>query len=125
MKARVNKMDPSAEYFFAEGCFINEFSSDQDDPNLSIAQARLEPGCTTRWHLLRDVTERYVIQSGTGYVEVENMEAQSVGPGDVVRIPPGARQRIKSTGSEDLIFLALCTPRFSEAAYVDVEEELL
>jgi mannose-6-phosphate isomerase-like protein (cupin superfamily) len=74
---------------------------------------------------LRDVTERYVIQSGTGYVEVENMEAQSVGPGDVVRIPPGARQRIKSTGSEDLIFLALCTPRFSEAAYVDVEEELL
>lgn len=36
-------------------------------------------------------------------------------------IPPGVRQRIKDTGDEDLVFLALCTPRFRKEAYREVE----
>lgn len=123
MKATVSKVDEGAEYFFAEGCFINELSNSDNDPHLSIARARVEPGRTTRWHLLRDVIERYVIQSGCGSVEVEGLEAQTVGAGDVVLIPQGARQRISNTGADDLIFLALCTPRFTEDVYVDVEDQ--
>jgi mannose-6-phosphate isomerase-like protein (cupin superfamily) len=44
-----------------------------------------------------------------------------VGPGAVVLISPDTRQRITNTGLTDLIFLAICTPRFSLAGYEDVE----
>jgi mannose-6-phosphate isomerase-like protein (cupin superfamily) len=40
-----------------------------------------------------------------------------VSAGDVVIIPPGARQRIANTGPADLRFLALCTPRFRPENY--------
>ena len=49
------------------------------------------------------------------------LPAQAVGPGDVVVIPPGCRQRITNTGAEDLIFLALCTPRFRFEVYEDID----
>ena len=35
----------------------------------------------------------------------------------------GVRQRITNTGGADLIFLAVCTPRFTLADYEDVESE--
>jgi len=59
-----------AEFHTSEGCFITERSNSQDDPKLSIAQARVEPGVTTRWHLLHDIDERYCIISGEGLVEI-------------------------------------------------------
>lgn len=47
----------------------------------------------------------------------------SVEPGviTVLHIPADTPQRIKNTGSEDLIFLAICTPRFEERRYGAVE----
>ena len=39
----------------------------------------------------------------------------------MVLIPPGTRQRITNTGDADLIFLAVCTPRFTRVAYEDLE----
>ncbi|GAB2902995.1 hypothetical protein GCM10027046_35310 [Uliginosibacterium flavum] len=112
---------PANEYWFAEGCFILELSNSPADPALSIARARVLPGGQTRWHLLHAISERYVIQSGSGCVEVGELAPQSVAAGDVVIIPPGCRQRIRNTGSDDLIFLALCTPRFAASAYEDLE----
>ena len=38
-----------------------------------------------------------------------------------VLIPPGTRQRIANIGDADLLFLAVCTPRFTRAAYEDLE----
>jgi mannose-6-phosphate isomerase-like protein (cupin superfamily) len=57
-------------------------------------------------------------------VEVGELPATGVGPGDVVLIPPGCRQRIANTGSVDLVFLAICSPRFLSEVYEDIEEEL-
>ena len=42
-------------------------------------------------------------------------------PGDVVVIPASERQRIANIGNKDLVFLAICTPRFERAAYEDLE----
>jgi oxalate decarboxylase/phosphoglucose isomerase-like protein (cupin superfamily) len=39
----------------------------------------------------------------------------------VVLIPPACRQRIANTGAGDLVFLAICTPRFSYDAYEELE----
>jgi mannose-6-phosphate isomerase-like protein (cupin superfamily) len=121
----------SQEYWFEEGCFITEWLNSPDDPALSIARARVTPGVTTRLHRLAGIAERYVILEGQGRVELVGPDGaltsadhyvSVVEPGDVVVIPPLVSQRISNIGEGDLIFLALCTPRFSRAAYEDREE---
>ena len=114
---------PDDEYYFKEGCHILELSNQPEDPDLSIARARVNPGVTTRLHRLHGITERYVILEGMGMVSVDGAAAQTVGPGDVVIIPPSSPQKISNTGSVDLVFLALCTPRFVPDAYEDVDTE--
>lgn len=111
---------PSVEYEHPEGCHILELSNGPHDPALSIARARVPAGGTTRWHRLVGTTERYVVLEGRGRVEVGDLPPREVGPGDVVLIPPGCRQRIANSGTADLVFLALCTPRFTPAAYEDL-----
>lgn len=122
MQLAILRMNPAAEFFTPELCAINELSNSTNDPALSIARARVAPGVTTRWHRLKDTAERYVILEGRGRVEVGDLPPQEVGPGDVVLIPPLCRQRIANTGGTDLVFLALCTPRFRPECYEDVED---
>ena len=119
--SRIIQCDPTAEYYFQEGCHILELSNSAADEAVSVARARVEPGVTTRWHRLRDTTERYVILEGSGIVEVGEMDAQNVSAGDVVIIPPLCRQRIQNDGPEDLLFLAICSPRFQVGNYEEVE----
>lgn len=121
MKALVRRFDASGEYFILEGCYVLELSNSKDDEQLSIARARVEPGVTTHWHFLRDTAERYVILSGSGRVEIGHEAPRNVIAGDVALIPPGVRQRITNTGMDDLVFLALCTPRFRPECYIDCE----
>ena len=121
MQAQVRPINPGAEFHTPEGCFINELSNFDGDPDASIARARVAPGATTRWHRLKGATERYVLIAGEGSVEVGDLPRQRVGPGDVVLIPPGCRQRITNTGGGDLVFLAICTPRFRAEAYEDID----
>jgi mannose-6-phosphate isomerase-like protein (cupin superfamily) len=122
MQPLVLHHDPVREYFFREGCFITELSNGKHDPAVSLAHARVEPGRTTAWHALRGTAERYVILAGQGLVEVGDLPPCRVGPGDVVFIPPGCRQRIANTGQDDLIFLAVCSPRFTAEVYIHLEE---
>lgn len=105
------------EFYFKEGCFIVELSNSIDDPDVSIAHARVEEGKRTKWHWLDHTFERYVILKGKGVVEVGAEEATKVKVGDVVIIPPQTRQRITNIGKGDLKFLAICTPRFSHRNY--------
>ena len=125
MQEQVRRFNAAAEYYTAERCYINELSNISDDADVSIAQARVQPGVATRLHRLHGITERYVILAGTGNVEVGNLYAQYVGPGDVVLIPPGCPQRITNTGMSDLLFLAICSPRFQQAAYEDIDQDLV
>lgn len=115
--------DATAEFPTAERCRITELSNSAADAELSVALARVAPGVITRWHRLHDTAERYVIMSGHGIVEVGDAPPTPVGPRDVVLIPPGCRQRITNSGSIDLVFLALCTPRFEPRAYEDVDPD--
>ncbi len=113
----IRVMNPEAEVYASEGCYINELSNSDADPEASIARARVPSGVTTRWHRLAGTAERYVILSGAGRAEIGDLPARKVAPGDVVLIPPGCRQRISCLGDEDLVFLAVCTPRFTREAY--------
>jgi len=111
------------EYYLAEGCFIRELWNSPEDEGVSVAQARVTPGVTTAWHRLRESGERYLILSGTGFAEVGGLAPAPVAAGDVVVIPPGVPQRITNTGTDDLIFLCVCTPRFIPENYEDVQTQ--
>lgn len=121
MKAAILSVDQTLEKLTEEQCSILELSNTAEDEAVSIARARVAPGVTTRWHRLDGIAERYVILEGQGLVEVADLAPRQVGPGDVVRIPPSARQRIGNNGTRDLVFLAICTPRFRWDAYEDVD----
>ena len=122
MKERVIQFDEEREFFTDEGCFITELLNSPEDESVSVARARVEPGVTTRFHRVNGLVERYVILSGRGRVEVGDLPARDVGPLDVVLIPPGCRQRITNIGDDDLVFLAICTPRFVQSAYEDIDD---
>jgi mannose-6-phosphate isomerase-like protein (cupin superfamily) len=121
MQPQILPFDPAATYATEERCTINELANLDADPQVSIARACVAPGVTTRWHALRATTERYVIQAGTGLVEVGDLPAQQVTADTVVLIPPGCRQRITNIGADELVFLAICSPRFRAEAYEDMD----
>ncbi|MCP4981876.1 MAG: cupin domain-containing protein [Gammaproteobacteria bacterium] len=121
MLSEVKKAAFACEFETAERCHIIEIANDAGDEFLSIAHARVEAGITTAWHKLDGISERYIIVSGQGRVEVDDLEPDNVWAGDVVRIPPGARQRITNTGQQDLIFYAVCAPPFQQNCYVSLE----
>jgi mannose-6-phosphate isomerase-like protein (cupin superfamily) len=123
MEAAVKHQDLGKEFYTPEKCYITELSNSPDDPDASIARARVAPGVSTRWHRLVGTVERYYILKGSGRVEVGQLPPQEVGAGDIVLIPPLCRQRITNIGSEDLIFLAICTPRYSNEVYEDIDEQ--
>jgi len=115
--------DESGEYWSHEGCHILELVNQDSDPAVSIARARVTPDTQTCWHYLEGVTERYLIAQGRGSVEVGESLVAQVKAGDIVLIPAGIRQRIRNTGSDDLVFYAICSPRFTASCYRSVRED--
>lgn len=122
MKETIKRQNLKNEFYIDEKCYVIELSNTPDDPDVSLARARVEPGVTTRWHRLKGTSERYFIISGRGLMEVGEQPPQEVTAGDIVLIPPMCPQRITNIGSEDLIFLAICTPRFTQDAYEEIAE---
>ena len=120
MKPIVLKQDLAKEFSTPERCFIFESLNATHDC-LSVARARVEPGVTTKWHCVEGTVERYIIVQGQGRVEVGPLPPVEVGPGDVVLIPAGVRQRISNLGETDLIFFCVCTPPFAQEAYRELE----
>ena len=84
MKESIRRQNIHDEYYISEQCYITELSNSEDDPDISIARARVEPGVTTRWHRLKGISERYYILSGQGLAEVGELQKQEVTAGDVV-----------------------------------------
>jgi mannose-6-phosphate isomerase-like protein (cupin superfamily) len=121
MPPKIHKFVSDEEFATDELCFITEVLNDESSPELSVARARVEPGVTTAWHRLTGTAERYLIFSGSGRMETEGIEPADVCAGDVVCIPPDTAQRITNTGAEDLIFFAVCTPRFTPECYIGLE----
>ena len=121
MQTQILKANEADEYYFEEGCYILELSNSPADPDVSIARARVKAGVTTKLHRLKGVAERYVILAGIAKVEIAELEPQLVSAGDVVIIPSLCPQRITNIGTEDLVFLAICTPRFPEKVYENID----
>ncbi|MDP2796690.1 MAG: cupin domain-containing protein [Methanoregula sp.] len=79
----------------------------------SIAHAIILPGESTLPHLLKKSTELYYILKGSGEMHIDN-ESAPVSPGQCILIPPQARQWIRNTGKENLVFLCIVSPKWQD-----------
>jgi mannose-6-phosphate isomerase-like protein (cupin superfamily) len=77
----------------------------------SIAHAIIPPGEATLPHMLIRSTELYYILAGHGEMHIDN-ETAPVAPGQCILIPPGARQWIRNTGPDNLVFLCIVSPKW-------------
>jgi mannose-6-phosphate isomerase-like protein (cupin superfamily) len=84
----------------------------------SIAHAIIPMGESTLPHLLKKSTELYYILKGFGEMHIDNESAQ-VSPGQIILIPPQSRQWIRNTGTENLVFLCIVSPKWK------AEDEIL
>jgi mannose-6-phosphate isomerase-like protein (cupin superfamily) len=84
----------------------------------SLARAIVKPGQSTQPHKLKTSTEIFYILEGEGVIHIEQ-ESAPVTRGQVVYIPPDARQFIRNTGHSDLIFLCLVYPPWEKEDEVD------
>lgn len=116
-KAVYSRPGEHAEYPTAENVRILECWNRADDPRMSIARARLAAGESSETHWLAGVDERFVILSGRGILEAGDITGQALAPGDVAFVPAGVRQRLHNPGPDELVFLCLCTPRFTPDCY--------
>jgi mannose-6-phosphate isomerase-like protein (cupin superfamily) len=121
MSEKICRSNMQDEYWFQEGCHILEVANHPDDPQVSIVRARVEPGVTTQWHCLHKTWERYLVIAGEGVAEIGDLAPARVSAGDVVFIPPDTRQRIRNAGIQDLVFYAICSPRFTPECYRSLE----
>ena len=117
------KRKNQGEFFTEERCYITEILNDPACPDLSIARCRVLPGVTTQLHALTDVAETYVIEAGAGVMDAANGAEIKVSVGDAVTIAPNAPQRIRNTGTGDLLFTVTCQPRFTPECYMNLEGE--
>ena len=109
------------EFYFKEGCYIEEWLNHIDHPEMSVARVRVEPHSVTKLHVLNNTSERYVILSGNGLVTVAG-KSWDVQDKDVVTVKPGQAQKIANQTDQDLIFLAICSPRFEEKNYQEIAQ---
>ena len=121
----VRKYNLNAQFSTPEHCDINELFNHSIDSDCSIARARVAPGVTTQLHAVKNTLERYVILEGEGMVFIDTMPPEQVGYLDVVSIPAGVAQKIQNCGTSDLIFLCICTPRFEQKNYQNLESDSL
>lgn len=77
----------------------------------SIAHAIIPPGESTLPHILKKSTELYYILEGTGEMHIDG-ETAAVHSGQVIFIPPHARQWIRNTSKEILVFLCIVSPKW-------------
>ncbi|MBF0263800.1 MAG: hypothetical protein HQL46_00890 [Gammaproteobacteria bacterium] len=117
----IRRYDDTMTFSTDERCFINELLNTKDDENCSIAKAIVDIGVSTQLHAVKDTIERYVIIQGQGDVEINHQQATHVSYLDVVMIPAGQAQKITNTGTEALVILCICTPRFKQENYINLE----
>ena len=122
MNPNLFRPDESKEFFTNERCHILEMLNNHDTTKpFSIARARVEPGVTTAWHRLNGIVEYYYILSGEGLMEIGEDPGFEVKKNDIIRIEENKAQRIKNITEEDLVFLLICNPPFTDENYEEFD----
>ena len=119
----IRKLMECDEFVAGDGTLLRELlhpSQQAVELRYSLAQAIVPVGQTSIPHALA-TSEVYYILQGVGEMHI-NTEAQQVTVGDMVYIPPHAKQFIRNCGSEPLVFLCIVDPAWKaadETVYAD------
>ncbi|PHR94141.1 MAG: cupin [Robiginitomaculum sp.] len=107
------------EFWLDERIYIREIMNAPEEPDISLARFRVPAGSTTQLHALT-ISEWYIMESGTGIVEVDGHKIE-MSAGDNIKINPGQSQRVINMGAEELVFQSICTPRWTHECYKNLE----
>lgn len=111
----VRKLEDCPEFIAGDATLLRELLHPDKQAialRYSLAHAVVSPGQTSTPHALR-TSEVYYILSGVGEMHIDD-EVREVEPGDAIYIPPGARQFIRNSGSEALVFLCMVDPAWRQ-----------
>lgn len=109
------------EFWLDERIYIRELMNAPEEPALSLAKFRVPAGSSTQLHSL-SVTEWYVMESGTGMIEIDGQK-MPMNAGDCIKIRPGQNQRVINISDAELVFQSICTPRWTPECYTNLELE--
>ena len=107
----VRNLQECEEFIAGDGTLLRELLHPDKQPldlGYSLAHAILPVGKASQPHSL-STSEVYYILTGTGVMHIDN-EVQDVGVGDAIYIPPNAKQFIRNSGNEPLIFICMVDP---------------
>ncbi|MBD2256484.1 cupin domain-containing protein [Pseudanabaena sp. FACHB-2040] len=107
----IRKLLDCPEFIAGDGTQLRELlHPDKQSLQLrySLAHAIVPVGQVSTPHALK-TSEVYYILQGQGEMHIDD-ETQTVEPGDAIYIPPDARQFIRNTGQEPLVFICLVDP---------------
>ncbi len=107
----VQKLNHCVEFVAGDGTLLREILHPDKQAialRYSLAHAIVPAGQTSQPHSLT-TSEVYYILSGTGEMHIDG-ETQLVEAEDTIYIPPKARQFIRNTGAEPLIFICIVDP---------------
>ena len=86
----------------------NDLVMDRSEAETSEAfMVVLEPGEAPPLHSHDDTEQVFYVIRGVGVLHIGTSEQFSVGPGDLVRIPPNTMHRIQCHGSEPMAYLSV------------------
>lgn len=130
----IRKLTDCDLFTAGDGTLLRELLHPDKQPiqlRYSLAHATVPIGQTSTPHALR-TSEVYYILQGQGEMHIDNC-VQVVSVGDVVYIPPNARQYIHNCGAEPLVFICIVDPAwrkeneivFSDTVTADIEAKPL
>ena len=119
MKISIDQVEP---YSTKDGSLVRELVHPENDKRaqMSLAEATVLPGMSTRLHSHGRSQEIYHITQGNGMMSL-GTEDFHVGPGDSVLIPAGTQHSVKNTGVGPLKILCCCSPAYSHEDTVLLE----
>lgn len=107
----VTKLNDCAEFIAGDRTRLRELlHPDKTDAKVgySLAHGYLDPGNQSLRHRLQS-SEVYFFLAGEGMFTVED-RSMKISRGDMVYVPPGARQSLLNQGTEAIEFLCLVDP---------------
>ncbi|MEH2370049.1 cupin domain-containing protein [Nostoc sp.] len=111
----IQKLNACTEFIAGDGTILRELLHPDKQPlklRYSLAYAVVPIGQTSTPHSLT-TSEVYYILSGQGEMHIDD-ELQIVEPGDAIYIPPLARQFIRNSGIEPLVFICIVDPAWRQ-----------
>ncbi len=112
----VKKLKALEEIVALDGTIIREMLNPKHDQTslqlgYSLAHATLPPKKVSLPHRFKTASEVYYILKGEGVMHIDD-EAERVGPGDTIYIPPQGIQYIENTGEDNLEFICIVYPEW-------------